>query len=524
MDLLLLGKEPISAEQPTGSDIRYDPVFEELQAEVDKLSSPVAIGTIDWEKVVKLASDILARKSKDLLVASYLAVALIYTRQIDGLAIGMKVYSDLFDQFWDNLYPPKMRMRGRAGAIVWWLEKAETALKQLKEKTFPGEQINLLRENLKKIDQFLNQNIEETPSLGPLYDILNSFEQAQPEMTTQAPAKETRGAASSEPAKKAHETGVEIAEQISSQRDAQRVLSHAFKKMSDAAFFFWQQDLSNPLVYRLNRIAAWVTVEELPPSTEGRTKIPPPPAQLKDTLYNFKNKGDAEILLRSAEEKLSQFIFWLDINLFVSDTMSILGTQYQRAQDAVCQETGFFIYRFPDLVDLSFSDGTPFASPETKQWLKGIVLKPGTLAEDSVAAQEPLSTAQDEDQINKEIEEAEKLIKKGKLLEAIERVQQHLRNSFSQRDKMLWRLALSQLLMNVRQTKLALPYLEQILKDIDNYRLDEYDCMIALRGLKLVWLGLNSQSDDTSRAKAHDTLSRIAKLDLTEVIRLGKNK
>ncbi len=99
MDLLQLGKEPIQEGQPTGSDVRYDPVFEELQAEMGKLSSPLGISAMDWRKVINLASEILNHKSKDLLVASYLAVALLYTQQTEGWGIGLKIYFDLLEQF-----------------------------------------------------------------------------------------------------------------------------------------------------------------------------------------------------------------------------------------------------------------------------------------------------------------------------------------------------------------------------------------------------------------------------------------
>ena len=68
MDLLSLGKEPVNADQPAGSDVRYDPEFEELQAEIDKLSNPSATDGTDWNKVTKLASEILATKAKDILV------------------------------------------------------------------------------------------------------------------------------------------------------------------------------------------------------------------------------------------------------------------------------------------------------------------------------------------------------------------------------------------------------------------------------------------------------------------------
>ena len=39
----------------------------------------------------------------------------------------------------------------------------------------------------------------------------------------------------------------------------------------------------------------------------------------------------------------------------------------------------------------------------------------------------------------------------------------------------------------------------------------------------MIWLGMSSQSDQASKDKATNVLNRIAKLDLTEVIRLGKS-
>ena len=115
MTLADLGKTPVSKEKPTGSDVRYDPLFEELQAEVDKLSSPTATGTLDWGKVAKASAAILSGKSKDLLVAGYLAVSLIHTRKDEGLAVGLRLFRDLLENFWEDLFPPKARMRGRLG-------------------------------------------------------------------------------------------------------------------------------------------------------------------------------------------------------------------------------------------------------------------------------------------------------------------------------------------------------------------------------------------------------------------------
>ncbi|MBW2109755.1 MAG: type VI secretion system ImpA family N-terminal domain-containing protein, partial [Deltaproteobacteria bacterium] len=116
MDLASLGKQPVSEKAPTGADVRYEPAFEELQAEIDKLSNPSASGEMDWNKVNTLAAQILSEQAKDLLVASYLAVAQIHTAGIEGFGIGLSVYRDLLETFWEDLFPKKKRMRGRIAA------------------------------------------------------------------------------------------------------------------------------------------------------------------------------------------------------------------------------------------------------------------------------------------------------------------------------------------------------------------------------------------------------------------------
>ena len=510
MNLESLGKQPISQDQPAGADIRFEPLFEELQSEVGKLSSISGPASVDWGKVIKLSSEILAEKSKDLLVASYLAVALIYNRQVEGFAIGLKVYQELLETFWDRLYPAKMK--GRAGAIEWWIEKTEGALKQVKQRALPQDQINSLKERLEKIDQFLGQSLEEPPSFNSIQDQLETLSPPPPEKPKEGPPPHAEKATRGEP---------EAPEALATSHDAQKALNHGLQKIREAIAFLYQENLSNPQPYRWSRIILWSNVEALPPANNGQTRIPPPTAQVKNIFSELRNKGDDEGLIRSAEGRLPQFIFWIDLNRLVSEGLANLGENYQKPKEAVIQETAFLLHRLPDLEHLSFSDGTPFADSETKQWLKEIALKGGG-AEEPSSTPASIATPQDKHPIEKEVEEAQALIKKGKLLEAIERLQNKFHHSPSQREKLLWRLAMSQLLVKNKQAKVALPHLDQILKDIDFYRLEEYDPELALKSLKTVWIGLSSQSDQPSKEKASEVLQRIAKLDLTEAIRIGK--
>ncbi|MDD2274137.1 MAG: type VI secretion system protein TssA [Desulfuromonadaceae bacterium] len=528
MDLSAVGKQPISTEKPTGSDVRYEPAYDELQTEVDKLSSPAAAGSVNWEKVVRFATDILMNKSKDLLVASYLAVGLIHTRRNDGIAVGLKVYLEMTENFWDELYPQKVRIRGRVRAIEWWLEKTEAALRQTKELSFPPDQLELIKENLKQLENFLGEHLESSPSLAPIKDYFKGLTpgviEQQEAIATPRPAAETsaeKPAVSVAPPQQ-EPRDVSTLREITSQHEAGKALSDGLMKIGEASFYLWQQDLASAQVYRLTRKTAWYAVDELPPATNGQTKIAAPPTQIKNLLFDLRNNGDAEALLKAAETRLPQYIFWLDLNRLAAEALARLGSRFERAHDAVCQETAFLLHRLPGLEELSFSDGTPFATPDTRQWLKGIAFQgsePGTA---------PLNTTDSaaetgaEALIGKKIGELQQLVRKGKLIEAMETVQQKLRASASQRENLLWRLSLSQMLVDVGKSRLALPHLEQALKDIAWHGLEAYDPNLAMRGLKLAWLAFDSQTEQKFKDQAQDVLHQIGRFDMPEMVRLSK--
>lgn len=519
MDLLVLGKEPIQPDQPAGQEARYTPEYEQLQAEIDKLSLPSASSGVDWRKVENLATVILAQKSKDLAVASYLTVALIYNRQAEGLALGLQIYRDLLENFWDTLYPTKARMRGRVRTMEWWVEKMETALATLPPASFSSELFQRIKENFDQIDDFISQNVEEPPALSALRDFFRTIEEAALAQPAPEEKKTEEEKPLPKPAVAPPAPAREEAEVISSAQEAQRALNSVLSKMREIAAYLFQENIANPQAYRLQRMAAWSIVENLPPATEGKTKVPPPPGQVRNILADLKAKGNYEALVRAAEERVSQFIFWLDLNRLVVEALNMLGSPYQAAAEAVKKETAYLISRLPGLEDLAFADGTPFADSGTKGWLKEIA--GSTAVTLSAPSASSASTSLEEDLMGKEVEKAKEMIREGKLLEAISDLQQQMHKSSSGKEKILWRLAIAQLLLEMKKPRPARPYLEQILKDIDNYRLEEWDPDLALRGLKTIWLGWNNAPDPGLKEKLSEIILRIAKLDLAEAMRLG---
>lgn len=102
---------PISGGNPAGVNLRYDPVndkVKELRREdldVPQGDWKTALKTADHTAAIKLASDALAKKGKDLQLAVWLVDSLIRKEGFSALAPSFHFLHDLLDQFWDTLYP-----------------------------------------------------------------------------------------------------------------------------------------------------------------------------------------------------------------------------------------------------------------------------------------------------------------------------------------------------------------------------------------------------------------------------------
>jgi type VI secretion system protein VasJ len=524
MEILSLGKDPVQPDQPSGSDVRYEPEYEKLQAEIDKLSVPSASGGTDWEKVSNLAVAILANKSKDLLVATYLVVSQVHLRQIEGLADGLIVIHDLIANYWENMFPPKKRMRGRIGAVEWWVEKTEAALTAVKHEPVAAQKLDAIQTTLSQIDALLNENLPEPPLLRPIQRAIEMI----PRVSETKPATEPATfmeQARPEPEMKREApkvAAVAETETLTTIQDAQKVLSSGMQKVRQAAAFLLETDLANAMAYRYRRIAAWSVVSALPPASDSQTQIPAPAPQILQQLLEFKENGNWNALIMAAEQRLSQYIFWFDLNRLVAEALSGLGDGYENAHEAVCQETALFIHRLPGLVGMTFSDGTAFADPETSQWLKGIALGAGSFKDSAVPTLAGAAGADETGHMTQTLAKAQELARKKKLLEAVQLLQTELKNCVSQQEALVWRLALCRMLIGAKRVDMALPHFDLILKDIETYRLETWDPGLALEGLKLVWTGYNTQPGNEAKGKAEAVLSQIAKLDPAEALKLSK--
>jgi type VI secretion system protein ImpA len=98
--------KPVSAEEPCGKDLSYDPGFLELEGLVAGKPETQfsAAEEPDW-KAVRDASVALLGQSKDLRVAVTLCLALIKLDGAVGLRDGLALLKGMLEHYWPDLYP-----------------------------------------------------------------------------------------------------------------------------------------------------------------------------------------------------------------------------------------------------------------------------------------------------------------------------------------------------------------------------------------------------------------------------------
>jgi type VI secretion system protein ImpA len=102
--------QPVSADDPCGPGLEYDPAFLELdriaqgKPEQQMGDTIVPAQEPDWKEVANRAAALLA-KTKDVRIAMRLARALLNTDGLAGLADGLVVLRGIVEAFWDGFYP-----------------------------------------------------------------------------------------------------------------------------------------------------------------------------------------------------------------------------------------------------------------------------------------------------------------------------------------------------------------------------------------------------------------------------------
>lgn len=187
MDAVALGSVPIPGESPAGFDAKFEPEYEAVLSEINKLGSATQTEPISWAKVEEQAESILSGKSKDILMAAYLGVALQKLHGLQGLCEAMNLFSALFTSFWETAFPPLKRLRRRTNAFEWWHERAYAGVLALDDSLPPLSDafFHELLDALDRLDQLAGELLPDALPLRDLREAIRRLPSLPPESVPQ---------------------------------------------------------------------------------------------------------------------------------------------------------------------------------------------------------------------------------------------------------------------------------------------------------------------------------------------------
>src|SRR5436190_938188 len=130
---------PIPGANPGGVELRYDPLFDKIKEarredeDIPQGDWQTARKTADWSQVIKLTTDALTTKSKDLQLAVWLSEALLRREGFAGFRGALDMVVGLLEQHWDHLYPEieDGDVEMRAAPLEWLGTKLELAIRRV---------------------------------------------------------------------------------------------------------------------------------------------------------------------------------------------------------------------------------------------------------------------------------------------------------------------------------------------------------------------------------------------------------
>ncbi|GAB2895957.1 type VI secretion system protein TssA [Paralcaligenes ginsengisoli] len=512
-----LGLDPVGPQRPAGENPREGEKFSEVQAQIDRLTDIHTDGAVNWDKVASLTSQILREEGKDLSAAIWLLAAWMHLYGSIGLAGGVHVLNDLVHTYWEEMSPPPARLRGRRNQMQWLLDHMGEYL-QGELEALPDKVHAELLADWEALDAAWQSHDTEAPAFYGLRRALSAVPientatgtaapEPSPSSKSVEPANGPAGAPSNTNSPAAPSPALLPTSVPASGADPETVIDSALTNLRPLIEWCLNDHITLPLLFRLNRICAWASLDAAPPNTGGTTRIPPPPDQMTTGLAQVEQGTEAQAVVHFVEARLINQRYWLDLNRAAHAALSRMGAS--EAAATVAFETTQLIARLPELATLSFSDGRPFADAATRIWLN------------TLANTRPAQNGADSDALHGLTEKADADAAAGKLEAALDSLQSAIDQTNSTRDAFRLRVAQCDLLHRFDSRADLRPLLAPLIDVLDVYQLSRWEPDLARQTLELAAAVERRYGAEPSQPPA-PMLTRLAGLDCHAAWRLSQ--
>ncbi|PYC03109.1 type VI secretion system protein TssA [Pseudomonas koreensis] len=357
-DTVKLLLTPIDPEQPAGDFDVEDETYQAIDQEMVKLGG-LREGDIDWAYIDEASRQYLATQCKQWRIVAHLQMVWLRTRQWARWADALGLLAGMVELYWDSAHPKPgptgylnkrkqvQRLLGELGQVLPTLERSsfEPACQAAAE---------LALANLQRCVE--SARFDPAP-LDALQRQLDKY--SEPVVATEP----TRAATSGSVLESAFFTSPKP-QAPSNEREQRRAVLNMAEQIN-------QQDAYDPTGYQLRRFGLWSHLRTAPPVTrDRRTELTAVPKDIVDGYQDALNHTAIEpnLLLR-IEKSVCASPYWLRGSYLAAHVASRLAMEEVAA--AIRQTCERFVCRLPALLELCFSDGTPFVDARTQAWISG---------------------------------------------------------------------------------------------------------------------------------------------------------
>jgi type VI secretion system protein VasJ len=448
------------------------------------------------------------------MVAAYLTNGLMRESGLAGLRDGFQICGDLVETYWDTFYPPISRMRGRRNSIQWL---SDQTTKFLETTTFEPQAEDIcesLRSNIKRLDSLLSAKDDESPPLFRLIQLVDSIPIVpKPVQETELPQIENVSPTSVNnelPAESitptpAKSSNAEVLPEIATTEEALSALEACNKRLNEISSTLIEADVTNPLAYRLKRMAAWSAITEPPPANNRQTMIPSPMSQIRDMINTAQSSQSWNNLLQICENNICSSIFWLDLHRISEQALEKVSAASSPARAEIKSAIAQLVRTYPTLTTLTFSDGTPFADEATKNWIADLQGAPVDVATPIQANSSNINMA-----LSQAYEQADKFISDGLWSKALDAIDTAIQHAPSAETRLKAQINICNILLKKQPAINVVPFAEPLLRSVAHHNLAEWNPTLATEALTAAYTAYAIQPSHAS--KAAEILSQIATL------------
>jgi type VI secretion system protein ImpA len=535
---------PIPGANTAGANLRYEPLYsqiKEARREDDDLPKgewAAARKEADWPLVVRLASDALAKRSKDLELAGWLIEALLHRDGIPGLRDGLALVHQLLEQFWDGVYPEidEDGLEMRAARVEWIGVALDDAVRRAPvtaslqslidyrtSRTVPTKQeaesddakrqaraqatkdgkvmpedfeaafvatpkawyrqlvsdLDATSAEIQSLDELCRQRFGDvSPSFRPLRDAVVDVRQVAGQLLSRKPPEpgdEPAAVAGSSPlvgaVSAANESTARAAGAFSS--EGPRTRDEAAAWIAAAATRIRRDRTTDPAAYLMVRGFRWGELRGVGGAVDPRLLIAPS-TEIRTRLRGLRLDSRWPELLDAAEEVTAGPVGrgWLDLQRYVFTACDALGGEYQAVWASIRGALRALLADVPDLPSLTLMDDSPTANAETLTWLRAEGLldgEPEGIASPP-AAERPRSSARRD-----AYDVARERVRAGDSRGAMELLMREAMQEKSSRARFIRRAQAAEVMVGAGLEAVALPILRELVAQIDEHKLDDWD-------------------------------------------------